>query len=45
MKLRIDRHLEFLWAQFRKANDIDGTRKCFYGVYYDEKGPLTLAAV
>lgn len=41
---REDRYLEFLWPQFRMVNDLDDTRKSSYGVYYDKKRPLTLAA-
>lgn len=41
---REDRYLEFLWPQFHMVNDLDDTCKSSYGVYYDKKRPLTLAA-
>ena len=43
-EFREDRYLDLLWQQFRMVHDIDDTRKARYGVYYDKKRPLTLAA-
>lgn len=40
-----DRYLEFLWSKYRLVHDMDDTRKTKYGVYYDKKRPLTLAAL
>jgi hypothetical protein len=39
-----DRYLNLLWPQFRLVRDVDDTHKAKYGVYYDKKRPLTLAA-
>ena len=39
-----DRYLEYLWPKYSLVHDLDDTRKAKYGVYYDKKRPLTLAA-
>jgi len=40
-----DRYLRYLWPAFRLIHDIDDTREAPYGVYYNQKRPLTLAAL
>lgn len=40
-----DRYLELLWPAFRTVIDIDDHRAAWYGTYYTQKKPLTLAAV
>lgn len=40
-----DRYLDLLWPQFRLVHDLDDTRKAKYGFYYDQKRPLSLAAL
>jgi hypothetical protein len=40
-----ERYLEYLWSKFRLVHDMDDTSKAQYGVYYDKKRPLTLAAL
>ena len=44
-ELREDRYLDLLWPQFRLVHDLDDTRKAQYGVYYNQKRPLTLAVL
>lgn len=40
-----DRYVGYLWNTFRLVHDIDDTRQSKYGVYYNQKRPLTLAAL
>ncbi len=39
------RYVEYLRPAFRLIHDVDDTREARYGVYYNEKRPLTLAAL
>lgn len=41
---REERYLEFVWPQVSLVHDVDDTRQKPYGVYYDRRKPLTLAA-
>jgi len=38
-------YLEYLWPNYRLVHDLDDTREAKYGIYYDKKKPLTLAAL
>jgi len=40
-----ERYLEYLWPNYRLVHDLDDTREAKYGIYYDKKKPLTLAAL
>lgn len=40
-----DRYLELLWPAFRTVIDVDDHREKWYGSYYTQKKPLTIAAV
>jgi hypothetical protein len=40
-----DRFLSVLWPSFRLVIDMDDTRHARYGMYYDKKRPLTIAAI
>ena len=37
--------MELLWPAFHLVHDLDDTRRTYYGVYYTQKKPLSLAAV
>ncbi len=39
------RYLRYLWPAFRLIHDVDDTRHAPYGAYYNQKRPLTLAAL
>lgn len=40
-----DRFVELMWPAFRLVHDIDDTRATRYGVYYEERNPLTPLAL
>ena len=39
-----ERYLEWVWPKVSLVHDVDDTRQKKYGVYYDKRRPLTLAA-
>lgn len=39
-----ERYLELVWPKVSLVHDVDDTRQKKYGVYYDKRRPLTLAA-
>ena len=39
-----ERYLEFVWPKVSLVHDVDDTRQKQYGMYYDRRRPLTLAA-
>ncbi len=42
---RDDRYVQLLWPAFELVKDVDDTREKPYGAYYEQKRPLTAAAL